>query len=365
MYIFCLGNHRDLAVWELRSVLPNVQFQDHPLGLMLSDQDARDIDFATLQKRLGGTKEIIWLDNRPFYNWAEVLEQKKEWILHESGREITIIADGYSASERQQMLEELKELFERPVRYRIEKRYLLQERGTVFYRWENEKKELFFGQLVAQQDIAAYGDRDYGKPKRSMIRGMLPPKLAQIMLNGAQVATNELIWDPFCGTGTILIEAALLGITNIGSDKDLEAITATEENIKKLLSVEQQALILKVWQQDITLPWEQFDAAVNIIVAEGYLGQPQHKKANSPQELRTFWQKVEPIYQKFFLRLLDSSVTKMVIATPIVYTLAGESRLAKRTWQILEHKGWHKTFQSTYVRAEQIVGREITCLVRN
>ena len=33
-----------------------------------------------------------------------------------------------------------------------------------------------------------------------------------------------ILWDPFCGSGTILMEAAVLGFDIIGTDIDLRAL---------------------------------------------------------------------------------------------------------------------------------------------
>jgi len=43
-------------------------------------------------------------------------------------------------------------------------------------------------------------------------------KLARCMVNLAKPKTNELVLDPFCGTGGMLIEAALIGCRVLGSD---------------------------------------------------------------------------------------------------------------------------------------------------
>jgi tRNA G10 N-methylase Trm11 len=52
---------------------------------------------------------------------------------------------------------------------------------------------------------------------------MIPPKLAQVMINLARRDEadfqDKILFDPFCGSGTILMEAYLMGIKNIiGSD---------------------------------------------------------------------------------------------------------------------------------------------------
>ncbi len=69
------------------------------------------------------------------------------------------------------------------------------------------------------QDIDAYSQRDMGR-ERSMVVGMMPPKLAQIMINLATKGDKKLqIWDSFCGLGTTLIESIHAGyISLLGSD---------------------------------------------------------------------------------------------------------------------------------------------------
>lgn len=63
------------------------------------------------------------------------------------------------------------------------------------------------GQTVWVQDIDAYSQRDMGR-ERSMVVGMMPPKLAQMMINFATKGDKKLqIWDSFCGLGTTLIES--------------------------------------------------------------------------------------------------------------------------------------------------------------
>lgn len=85
-----------------------------------------------------------------------------------------------------------------------------------------KKRELFIiktddGAIViaesnGAQNITAYARRDRNRPRRDAFVGMLPPKLAQIMVNVAVGnATRATILDPFCGTGTVLQEALLKG----------------------------------------------------------------------------------------------------------------------------------------------------------
>lgn len=84
----------------------------------------------------------------------------------------------------------------------------------------------------AIQDIKGLSRRDYGRPARDDHSGMLPPKLALILINLAGGQKNRNILDPFCGSGTVLTEALGLGITDIfGSDNSQKAIDDSESNI--------------------------------------------------------------------------------------------------------------------------------------
>ena len=90
---------------------------------------------------------------------------------------------------------------------------------------------------IAVQDVDEYSRRDFGRPGRDDLSGMLPPKLALMMINLSQAKKDEVLLDPFCGSGTILSEALLLGYKNlIGSDISAKAIADTQKNIDWILS---------------------------------------------------------------------------------------------------------------------------------
>jgi len=60
----------------------------------------------------------------------------------------------------------------------------------------------------------------------------MQPKLARCMVNLTQPKPRELILDPFCGTGSILIEAALIGCKIIGTDIKKQMAKGTIKNLK-------------------------------------------------------------------------------------------------------------------------------------
>lgn len=62
----------------------------------------------------------------------------------------------------------------------------------------------------------------------------LHPKYARAMVNLAKVPLGGRILDPFCGTGGVLIEAALLGYEPLGSDIDPRMVEGSRRNLEAM-----------------------------------------------------------------------------------------------------------------------------------
>jgi len=134
----------------------------------------------------------------------------------------------------------------------------------------------FLAQTTEIQDIEAYGARDQARPQRDAKVGMLPPKLAQIVVNLAadgMLPAGHVVLDPFCGTGVMLQEAALMGFDVYGTDVDARMVEYTDGNLAWLRSRYADRHFLSTLETgDATLyPWNQhFDT----VASELYLGQP-------------------------------------------------------------------------------------------
>jgi len=61
--------------------------------------------------------------------------------------------------------------------------------------------------------------------------GSMSPKLALCMVNLAHVHEDDVVLDPFCGTGGILIEAGCLNTKLIGSDIERNMVEGTKLNL--------------------------------------------------------------------------------------------------------------------------------------
>ena len=62
--------------------------------------------------------------------------------------------------------------------------------------------------------------------------GSMSPKLARCMVNLSRVKAGQLVLDPFCGTGGILIEAGLIGCKVVGSDVNWKMKNGTAINLE-------------------------------------------------------------------------------------------------------------------------------------
>lgn len=142
-------------------------------------------------------------------------------------------------------------------------------RELVFVR---QDEELIVGLTLAVQDYQLYGLRDYGRPAANAKSGMLPPKLAQVMLNMAGVKGDDVLLDPFCGSGTVLQEAALMGVGKIhGSDLEPRPVKDSQENIRWLMKEFPDITSdIEITMRDA----RQVSVMADVIVTEPYLGKP-------------------------------------------------------------------------------------------
>ena len=95
--------------------------------------------------------------------------------------------------------------------------------------------EIYLIKTLEVQDFKSYDNRDYNRPRFDPKSGMLPLKLCQMMINIAGVDKDAKIIDPFCGSGTLIQEALVMGYKNlIGSDLSDKAVDDTKVNIEWL-----------------------------------------------------------------------------------------------------------------------------------
>ena len=92
--------------------------------------------------------------------------------------------------------------------------------------------------VIGVQDIDAYARRDQARPARDAKVGMLPPKLAQILINlCGPLKPGSTVLDPFCGTGVVLQEALLMGYHAYGTDINERMVEYSRKNLDWLKNI--------------------------------------------------------------------------------------------------------------------------------
>ena len=274
-------------------------------------------------------------------------------------------------------------------------------------------RRLIIAESRGVQNITAYTRRDRHRPKRDAFVGMLPPKLAQIMLNlalGAGSLTRQrphdnsvtssdsslsdksmilrtalpdafdleettgsrpvvTILDPFCGTGTVLQEALLAGYDVVGTDLSQKMVDYTAENLSWLQSTftapgHPIGRVIDIHQADATTHRWPNSTYLTAVVCETYLGQP-FSAPPAPQKLAAVVGNCNHIITGFLTNIRPQLApnTPLCIAVPAWYDASGRAAhlpLIKH----LQELGYHQLNHTPliYRRPDQIVARELLVL---
>jgi tRNA G10 N-methylase Trm11 len=233
----------------------------------------------------------------------------------------------------------------------------------------NKGASTVLAQTVAVQDINAYAARDQKRPMRDARVGMLPPKLAQIIVNLARPKSLDArLLDPFCGTGVVLQEAALMGYPVYGTDLEERMIRYTRDNLNWLQDGHDQTFEWFVEVGDATNhTWRQ---PVDVVACETYLGRPLSSLPD-PAGLQKIIQDCDTIHRKFLQNLAEQTPPGFCacIAVPAWKTKSGFRHLS--TLDSLEDLGYNRlrfvhvgVEGLIYHRPEQLVARELVILQR-
>lgn len=214
------------------------------------------------------------------------------------------------------------------------------------------------------QNITAYAKRDQARPARDAKVGMLPPKLAQILINlCGDLEKGGRILDPFCGTGVVLQEALLDSYIPYGTDLSERMVEYSEKNLKWLKK--DGDFKLEVGDA-MNFRWSE---KIDAVACEGYLGKPM---STPPVEikLKTEKQECKTIIVGFLKNLADQvkEGTPVVMAIPAWLRPDGEySRLnildevENLGYNVVKFKGVQQK-DLLYHREGQVVAREIIVL---
>ncbi|MBL4694710.1 hypothetical protein JKY72_05050 [Candidatus Gracilibacteria bacterium] len=217
----------------------------------------------------------------------------------------------------------------------------------------------YIGKTVSIQNIDSYSKRDFSKPKRDAKVGMLPPKLAQIMINLAGPDTKR-IYDPFCGTGTVLTESMLMGKDAIGSDLESTLVKYSEENCNWLAQQYNTQQSVRVFTRDARfINKEVVPEKIDAIVTEGYLGEPLRFKPY-PKRQEEIFRELANLHLNW-LRAATSLTDKVVMCVTALRSEEGVVHFP-RFEELADTAGWGIASKHLYGRDDQIVLRDIMVL---
>lgn len=230
-----------------------------------------------------------------------------------------------------------------------------------------DSNKTLLARTLSVQDIGRYSKRDYGRPGRNMKVGMLPPKLAQIMLNLAGVTSRSVVLDPFCGTGVVLMEAALKRAKIMGSDARPEMVSATKDNLK-WLSNEYGIEINARGINPADATTNRWNGKPDSVVSEMYLG-PAMTKLPNDESLQGIVSQCNNLLKKFLVNLRPQlrPGARCCIAIPAWNTPKGLVRLpiADQVGSLGYARQRFATIKSerlVYRRPDQLVARELLVL---
>jgi len=247
-YFFVLGNNKTLSVSEIISVFSEANTGDLLGGGVFVFEVKNEIDAQSLIKKIGGTIKIglIVKEIHELKQGSIINEVKKIANINNFEGKFKYGISNYGKTKvntKQLAMELKKHLRENNVSCRwvtskentlssvVVEQNSLTDKGLEIVLLKHQNKVLV-GKTLAVQPFKDLSKRDYGRPARDDESGMLPPKLAQIMINLSQCSNDSVLLDPFCGSGTILTEAMLMGYKKlVGTDVSKKAITDTKKNI--------------------------------------------------------------------------------------------------------------------------------------
>ncbi|MDD4412206.1 MAG: methyltransferase domain-containing protein [Patescibacteria group bacterium] len=381
-YLFIGGNHPDLTKAELFGYFKRkIKINNLAKGLFLVDLD--DFDPKIAIKELGGVIKIAKIEFRIKKNQIEGLAQLMSEKIAKADKKIMFGFSNYGVKIKiGDLAMELKNIFKAgglSARWVISREPILSsvvvgenkliDNGAEFILIPIQT-DIIVAKTEAIQDYRGLSKRDYGRPGRDDYSGMLPPKLAQIMLNLSETDQTKAVLDPFCGSGTVLTEAALLGVKSLfGSDISAKAIADTKDNFSWLKNNYDLKPFLFLKRLDVKeLSKVIKPTSIDCVVFEGFLG-PQRGKIDWFREFKELNNLYSSALKEIFKVLKSGGI--LVAALPLV------ENNGKKLMIELDLKNWQKvnlgldeienrfvTFKNglIYSRPNQRVKREIIVL---
>lgn len=171
----------------------------------------------------------------------------------------------------------------------------------------------------------------------------MPSKMARCMVNLTRIKPEQILLDPFCGTGTSLIEATFIGCRVVGIDAQKSMILGTKKNMLHF-NIKAEGLLLADSRK---IPLSKVDAIVT---------DPPYGRSSSTLKSTTK-QLIQEIMVSSY-KLLNVG-HRICIAMPIIGDKLGRNMsVSKELARFIEELGF-KRVESHLVYIHQTLTREI------
>ncbi len=323
MLYFFLGNTPDLSLLELKTIFGK-EFSLVTKSIAVSDAE---LD-PTVYPKLGGTRKVA---AKLIEVTTRTLESKLiEAIKNDDGGKNIAVTSYLDDDSQPISLSNIKKAVSefRPVRFvsmetdEHELLMLSHQHVSEFNVIPVEDK-LIIAKTTWIYDAEDWVSRDRNKPYRDIKRGMLPPKVARIMVNLATRGSEGItVADPFCGTGTILSEAIMVSCNAFGSDTNPDAIPGTKSNLEWLLSTPD--LPRKNYELAIAdaTHFDEVVSRVDCIATEPYMGPLlDERNPSSLEKIKNIAKGLDKLYRgafKSFAKCLPSG-GRVVMSIPVFH----------------------------------------------
>lgn len=398
-YFFEAGTFPELSYTELLAVLESFGFSKDVVTrfgssiFLVKDEKIDDTFVKNIFDRLGGSVRVgeIVEDIDNFYTTTN-----QEGVSgQESSKKIIfgISILGNSHKEDSRFLKKLANSIKKGLKeYGISSRFVLPQgrdsslnaaqviRNQILQKGFElnilrQGNEEIYGRTIKIQDLEGFVSRDMNKPETDTEMGTLPPKLARMMVNFTAQNSGTL-WDPFCGSGTIPMEAAMLGFNFLASDINPQAVNDTDANVRWLSSEGYISdTLYETFRFDITKPDMEIvkklkHTDITAVVCEPYMGPPL-TRIISEQKADELLEGVKKLYFKLF-DLIDNKMEKRGIKVVIIipsyktdrgWKTFGIRELVDKRW-IVKNSEYSKE-DLKWSRKNSIITRNIYILERS
>ncbi|MBI2077194.1 MAG: RsmD family RNA methyltransferase [Euryarchaeota archaeon] len=224
------GEHAEMPQEEARAVFQAHGFTFDVVGdrprFQVVDTDALGVDVDAIVRRLGLTHDVS------SHLFDGVLDER---AVAEAA-DLCCFATGIRFAVRAERLGEGGGLRRTEVERRVgealgARRTVNLKRPEVVVRAFLDGERVWVGQRLWDRDPKETAQR-HPKERPEFSPVSLQPKLARALVNLARVPSGGVVYDPFCGTGGVLLEAASMGLRVVGSDLDEAMVRACRTNLE-------------------------------------------------------------------------------------------------------------------------------------